>query len=86
MPAGPAPRPCRRNRSSTRRWPAGSVVLFTENVAQASPTWMNREHPRVAVFFAYNHLAINFHRPLFAPEVLEAMTPSQQSFFREVWC
>jgi len=62
------------------------VVLFTENVAHAGPIWMNREHPRVAIFFAYNHLAVNFHRPLFAPEVLEAMTPSQQSFFRKVWC
>ena len=65
--------------------PAGSVVLFTENLAHAGPTWLNRDHPRVAVFFAYNHLAINFHRPYFAREVIEAMTPSQQSFFREVW-
>jgi hypothetical protein len=65
--------------------PAGSVVLFTENLAHAGPTWRNRDHARVAVFFAYNHLSINHHRPNWAPEVLEAMTPSQQSFFRGVW-
>lgn len=65
--------------------PAGSVVIFTENLAHAGPTWTNQDHPRVAVFFAYNHLAVNFHRPNFAPEAIAAMTPSQQAYFREAW-
>ncbi len=65
--------------------PAGSVVIFTENLAHAGPPWRNPDHPRVAVFFAYNHLCINHHRPTFSPEAIAAMTPSQQSFFRGVW-
>jgi hypothetical protein len=65
--------------------PAGSVVVFTENLAHAGPVWKNRDHARVAVFFAYNHLCINHHRPNFSPEAIAAMTPGQQAFFRGAW-
>lgn len=64
---------------------AGSVLLFSENVAHGGPPWMNSEHPRVAVFYTYNHLGMQFHKPSFSRKVIESLTPNQQTYFREPW-
>eukprot|EP01046_Picozoa_sp_COSAG06_P037560 COSAG06_NODE_4252_length_4429_cov_5.719169_6_plen_77_part_00 len=41
--------------------PPGSAVFFTENVCHAGPVW-KRDDPRVAILFAYSHLATHWHR------------------------
>lgn len=64
---------------------AGSVILFTENIAHGGPEWQNEEKPRVAAFFSYNHLGMQFHRPNFKPEVIAGLSPERKRFFRDVW-
>ena len=65
--------------------PAGSAVLFTENVAHGGPTWNNPEHPRVAAFFSYNHVGMQFHKPPFQQEVINNLPPEKRAFFRDIW-
>ena len=67
------------------RCPAGSVILFTENVAHGGPPWGNPDRPRVAVFYSYNHVGMQFHRFRVASEVLASLTLSQRSYLRDVW-
>ncbi|MPZ16169.1 MAG: hypothetical protein GEU73_17425 [Chloroflexi bacterium] len=64
--------------------PAGSAVFFTENLLHAGPKW-RRETPRVAVFNAYNNLAVNFHRQTIRSEMLAALPREKQAWFREPW-
>lgn len=67
------------------RCKAGSVILFSENVAHGGPEWNNAETPRVAVFYSYNHLGMQFHKPNFREEIIRELTPNQQSYFRDTW-
>ena len=67
------------------RCPAGSVVVFSENTAHGGPPWQNAERPRVAVFYSYNHVGMQFHRFPVAPEVLASLTPAQRVYLRDVW-
>ena len=64
--------------------PAGSVVFFTENVAHGGPEW-RAEHPRVAVFTAYTHVAICHHLGLVPSEVVEGLPREKQAYFRQPW-
>jgi len=64
--------------------PAGSALFFTENLCHAGPVWQ-RETPRVAVFFAYAHLATHWHRLTLAPEIIAGLSRERQAYFREPW-
>jgi hypothetical protein len=65
--------------------PPGSLVVFSEAVRHSADAWRNPDHPRVAVFCAYNHVNVRHHKPNFAPEVLEGLAPERRRFFREVY-
>lgn len=65
--------------------PAGSVILFTENVAHGGPVWQNPERPRVGVFFSYNHVGMQFHKPNFPAEVIASLNSRRRAYFRDVW-
>jgi ectoine hydroxylase-related dioxygenase (phytanoyl-CoA dioxygenase family) len=67
------------------RCPAGSVILFSENTAHGGPPWRNPRKPRVAVFFSYNHVGMQFHRFRVAPEVLASLSDRQRAYLRDVW-
>ncbi len=64
--------------------PAGSAIFFTENLAHAGPRW-TRDTPRVAVLHAYAHLATHWHRLNTSPEIIAAIPPEKQAYFRETW-
>ncbi|MFT5823022.1 MAG: hypothetical protein ACI8ZM_004281 [Crocinitomix sp.] len=64
---------------------AGSVIIFTENVAHGGPEWNSPDKPRVSVFYSYNHLGMQFHKPIFSPEIINTLTTNQQSYFRNTW-
>jgi ectoine hydroxylase-related dioxygenase (phytanoyl-CoA dioxygenase family) len=64
--------------------PAGSVIFFTENLIHAGPRWQGDE-PRVAILNAYGNLAVNFHRPSMAPEVVAALPRETQAWMRPPW-
>jgi hypothetical protein len=64
---------------------AGSVIIFSENVAHGGPQWNNPNIPRVAVFYSYNHLGMQFHKPKFNPKIIQTLSPNQQAYFREAW-
>ena len=64
--------------------PAGSALFFTENLCHAGPVWM-RNTPRVAIFFAYAHLATNWHRFTIPSSVVRSLPRSRQAYFREPW-
>jgi hypothetical protein len=64
--------------------PAGSALFFTENLCHAGPVWQ-RDTPRVAVFFAYSHLATHWHRLTLPPAVVQGLPRERQAYFREPW-
>lgn len=64
---------------------AGSAIIFTENVAHGGPVWQNEATPRVAAFYSYNHLGMQFHKPNFSPEIIAGLSPERQLYFRNVW-
>ncbi len=64
--------------------PAGSALFFTENLCHAGPVWL-RETPRIAVFFAYAHLATNWHRFTVPSSVVQSLPRKRQAYFREPW-
>jgi hypothetical protein len=65
--------------------PAGSMVVFSENVCHASAPWTDTTQPRMAIFNHYLHYCMRFHR--MAPEhaTIEAMPPLRRTLFRDVW-
>jgi hypothetical protein len=65
--------------------PPGSLVVFSEAVRHSADAWRHPKHPRMAIFCAYNHINVRHHKPNFAPEVIEALSPEHQRFFREVY-
>jgi hypothetical protein len=65
--------------------PAGSVVLFSENVCHGSAPWTDTTQPRMAVFSHYMHYGMRFHRTPPPPAAIEAMPPLRQTLFRDVW-
>lgn len=65
--------------------PAGSMLVFTENLCHSTATWQNPDKPRIAVFNCYNHVGCQFHHPSIDPVVLAGLTPARKAFFRDVW-
>lgn len=65
--------------------PAGSAVLFTENVCHGSAPWTNPDHERVAVFNHYMHYCMRFHRTVPNERALDEMSALRRSLFRDVW-
>jgi len=65
--------------------PAGSAVLFSENVCHGSAPWTNTNNERVSVFNHYMHYCMRFHRTVPNPEALAEMSPMRRSLFRDVW-
>ena len=65
--------------------PAGSAVLFTENVCHSSAPWTNPTHNRVAVFNHYMHYCMRFHRTVPNAQALDEMSSMRRSLFRDVW-
>jgi hypothetical protein len=65
--------------------PAGSVVLFSENVCHGSAAWTNTAEPRMAVFNHYMHYGMRFHRTPPPPAAIDAMPPLRRTLFRDVW-
>ncbi len=65
--------------------PPGSLVVFSEAVRHSADFWNNPHNPRIAIFCAYNHINVRHHKPNFAPEVIEGLTPEHQRFFNEVY-
>lgn len=65
--------------------PAGSVVIFSENVCHGSAAWTDPRQPRMAIFNHYTHYCMRFHRTPPPPEVVEAMPPLRRTLFRDVW-
>lgn len=64
--------------------PPGSLLVFSEAVRHASCPWES-ETPRMALFFAYNHINVRHHKPSFTEEMLESLTPERRRFFNEVY-
>ena len=65
--------------------PPGSIVAFAEAVCHSGNTWENKNHPRIAIFYAYNHVNVRHHKPKFNPAVIEALSAERRAFFREVY-
>jgi len=65
--------------------PAGSLVIFSEAVCHSADFWRHPDHPRMALFFAYNHINVRHHIPKFPKEVIEGLSKEHQRFFREVY-
>jgi hypothetical protein len=65
--------------------PAGSVVIFSENLCHGSAPWTDRSEPRMAVFNHYMHYCMRFHRSVPPQEAIEEMPPIRQTLFRDVW-
>ena len=65
--------------------PAGSLVVFSEAVRHSRDTWRNPNNPRVALFFAYNHINVRHHKPTIPQDVLDGLAPERQRFFNEVY-
>lgn len=68
----------------TYECPAGSVVIFSENVCHASAPWL-ADHPRLAIFNHYMHHGMRFHREPPPPAAIETMPPKRRTLFRDVW-
>lgn len=64
--------------------PPGSLLVFSEAVRHTSCAWM-QEFPRMALFFAYNHINVRHHRPNFTKEMLGSLPANQRRFFNEVY-
>lgn len=65
--------------------PAGSLVIFTENVCHGSATWTDPTQPRMAIFSHYMHYGMRFHRSPPPARVTAEMPPLRQTLFRDVW-
>lgn len=65
--------------------PAGSLVMFSENVCHGSAPWTNPDEPRMAIFSHYMHYCMRFHRMAPHPATIEAMPPLRRTLFRDVW-
>jgi hypothetical protein len=65
--------------------PPGSIVAFAEAVCHSGNTWSNPKHPRMAIFYAYNHVNVRHHKPSFDPAVIAGLSEERQAFFREVY-
>ncbi|MBI1926061.1 phytanoyl-CoA dioxygenase family protein [Candidatus Poribacteria bacterium] len=65
--------------------PAGSVVIFSENICHASAPWTNQTHHRVVLFTHYMHYAMQFHKRTPPHEAIMAMPPKRRTLFRGVW-
>jgi hypothetical protein len=65
--------------------PPGSMVVFAEAICHSGNTWRNPDHPRIAIFYAYNHVNVRHHKPAFKPEVIDSLSPERQIFFHEVY-
>lgn len=64
--------------------PPGSLLIFSEGVRHTSCPW-EQEIPRMALFFAYNHINVRHHKPGFTDEMLASLTPERRRFFNEVY-
>ena len=64
--------------------PPGSLLVFSEAVRHTSCPW-EQDTPRMALFFAYNHLNVRHHKPNFTEEMLDSLTPERRRFFHEVY-
>ena len=64
--------------------PPGSLLIFSEAVNHAGPTW-NAEHPRVAIFNCYAPHQAQFHKLNIPHEVIERMAAKRRTLFRGVW-
>ena len=65
--------------------PAGSMIVFSENVCHGSAPWANAAEPRIAIFNHYMHYCMRFHRMAPHPATVEAMPPLRRTLFRDVW-
>jgi hypothetical protein len=65
--------------------PPGSLVIFSEAVRHSADVWRNPANPRIALFFAYNHINVRHHKPMVPQEVLAGLSLEHQRFFREVY-
>ena len=64
--------------------PPGSLLIFSEAVRHSSCPW-EQDTPRMALFFAYNHINVRHHKPSFTDEMLASLTPERRRFFNEVY-
>lgn len=65
--------------------PPGSLVIFSEAVRHSGDIWRNPHNPRVALFFAYNHINVRHHKPSIPTAVMDKLAPKHQHFFRDVY-
>lgn len=65
--------------------PPGSIVAFAEAVCHSGNTWENKNHSRMAIFYAYNHVNVRHHKPKFNPDVIAGLSEERQAFFRKVY-
>lgn len=65
--------------------PAGSLVLFSENVCHGSATWRDETHPRMAIFNHYTHYTMRFHPDVPPAALIDTMPPLRRTLFRDVW-
>lgn len=66
--------------------PAGSMVVFTENLTHAGGYWRT-EPERLAYLYAYNHVQCQMHKakPTMSHEVIMRMPEKRRTLFRGVW-
>ena len=65
--------------------PPGSIVAFAEACCHSGNTWELEDHPRIAIFYAYNHVNVRHHKPKYDDAVINALSPARQKLFREVY-
>ena len=44
-----------------------------------------QDEPRMALFYAYNHINVRHHKPGFTDEMLNSLSPEHRRFFSEVY-
>ena len=64
--------------------PPGSLLVFSEAVRHTSCVW-RQDEPRMALFYAYNHINVRHHKPGFTDEMLHSLSPEHRRFFSEVY-
>ena len=65
--------------------PEGSVIVFTESLLHAATAWKKPDGERMAIFYAYNSIAAQYHRLNLPHERIQAMPPKRRSLFRGVY-
>jgi hypothetical protein len=65
--------------------PPGSLIVFSEALNHAGPTWKNPDHPRVAIFNCYSPAQAQFHKLNIPHEVIDRMPAKRRTLFRGVW-